>query len=251
MKMSHLLLVGTLLTALCSSTAAKTITFAGYNWTVKSGSNIGPGPNSWEQDNVWLDREGYLHLALTNRGGRWHCSQVSMVERLGFGRYQFWVTERTDKLDPNVVLGLFNYPSPDVGPDGTHEIDIEFAKWGNPNVPIGNYTVWPARKGFNRAYQRFAVELSGDYTTQRFTWRSNSVTFQSLHGHRDDDLGQFAAWLYQPSDPVNYIGDQPLRAQINLWLFKGQPPGNRQQVEIIVRSFKGHVRQGGVNRDGV
>ena len=55
---------------------------------------------------------------------------------------------------------------------------------------------------------------------------------------RDDDLGQFAAWLYQPSDPVNYIGDQPLRVQINLWLFKGQPPGNRQQDEIIVRSFK-------------
>ena len=64
------------------------------------------------------------------------------------------------------------------------------------------------------------------------------MTFQSLHGHRDDDLGQFAAWLYQPSEPAKYIGDQPLPVQINLWLFKGQPPGNHQQVELIVRSFK-------------
>jgi hypothetical protein len=238
MKMSFLLLVGALTTALCASSFAKTVTFAGYTWTVKSGSHVGPGPNSWDENNVWVDQDGYLHLLLTNRGGQWYCSQVSMVERLGFGRYQFWVIGRIDKLNPNVVFGLFNYPTPDVGLDGTHEIDIEFAKWGNPKAPIGNYTVWPARKGFNRAYQRFSVELSGDYTTERFVWRSKSVTFQSLHGHRDDDLGQFAAWRYQPSDPANYIGDQPLPAQINLWLFKGQPPGNRQPVEMIVRSFK-------------
>ena len=39
------------------------------------------------------------------------------------------------------------YPTPDVGPDGTHEIDIEFAKWGVPDAKIGNYTVWPVKRG--------------------------------------------------------------------------------------------------------
>ena len=96
----------------CTSLSAKTIYFAGYNWMVKSGDNIGPGPNSWDENNVWVDQNGYLHLALTNRGGQWYCSQVSMVVRLGFGRYQFWVIGRIDKLDPNVVVGLFNYPTP-------------------------------------------------------------------------------------------------------------------------------------------
>jgi hypothetical protein len=129
--------------------------------------NSGPGPNSWDENNVWVDQDGYLHLTITNRGGQWYCSQVSMAGRLGFGRYQFWVIGRIDKFDPNVVFGLFNYPTPDVGPDGTHEIDIEFADWGKPKAPIGNYTVWPAKTGFNRAYKRFSIALNGDFTTHR------------------------------------------------------------------------------------
>src|SRR6516165_4538500 len=185
----------------CTSLSAKTIYFAGYNWMVKSGDNIGPGPNSWDENNVWVDQNGYLHLALTRHGGRWYCSQVSMMDRLGFGRYQFWVTGPIDQLDPNVVLGLFNYPPSDVGPDGTHEIDIEFARWGKPQAPIGNYTVWPAKKGLNSAHSSFPVGLSGDETTHRFTWGPTSVTFQSLVGSSDGDSGQFAIWQYQPPDP--------------------------------------------------
>jgi hypothetical protein len=34
-----------------------------------------------------------------------------------------------------------------------------------------------------------------------------------------------------------FIGDEPMPVEINLWLFKGQPPKNRQQIELIVRSF--------------
>jgi hypothetical protein len=239
MKISPLLITAaTVITAFCASSEAKTIYFAGYNWTAKSGAHTGPGPNSWDENNVWVDQDGYLHLTLTNRDGQWYCSEVSMADRLGFGRYQFWVTGRIDRLDPNLVFGLFNYPTQDVGPDGTHEIDIEFARWGRPQAPIGNYTVWPVQKGLNSGHKPFPVELNGDDTTQRFTWGPTSVIFQSLLGHRDDDLGQFANWLYQPRDPASYIGDKPLPVQINLWLFKGQPPNNGQQVELAIRAFK-------------
>ena len=41
------------------------------------------------------------------------------------------VNGRLDQLDDNVTLGLFSYPTGDVGPDGTHEIDLEFARWGD------------------------------------------------------------------------------------------------------------------------
>ena len=85
--------------------AAKTITFAGYDWRVKSGSHLRPGPNNWDENNVRVDQDGHLHLALTNRGSQWCCSQVSMVDRPGFGRYQFWVIGRIDQLDPDLVFG--------------------------------------------------------------------------------------------------------------------------------------------------
>ena len=31
-----------------------TVQFAGYDWTVKSGTG-GPGPNVWDERNVWVD----------------------------------------------------------------------------------------------------------------------------------------------------------------------------------------------------
>ena len=194
-----------LLVAACVSSPAKTIRFAGYEWIVKSGTNQGPGPNNWSDSNVWVDQVGRLHLKLTKQGDRWYCAEVASKDRLGFGRYQFWIVGRVDRLDPNVVLGLFNYPTPDVGPDSTNEIDIEFAKWGKREAPVGNYTVWPAREGLRHANQRFSVKLKSGYTTHRFMWNSTSVTFQSLNGHRDDSANQFADWLYQPQDPASYV----------------------------------------------
>ena len=226
-----------LLMAAYASSPAKTIRFSGYDWKVKSGTHEGPGPNNWSENNVWVDQDGYLHLKLTKQGDRLYCAEVLRQARLGFGRYQFWVVGRVDRLDPNVVLGLFNYPTPDVGPDGTHEIDIEFAKWGKPEAPMGNYTVWPVREGLRRASKRFSVELNGAYTTHRFTWNPTSVTFQSLHGHRDDNSNEFENWLYQPQEPPSYISQEAMPVEINLWLFHGQPPRNGRQVELVVRSF--------------
>ena len=48
---------------------------------------------------------------------------------------------------------------------------------------------------------------------------------------------QFAIWQYQPPDPASFIGDKPMPVEINLWLFKGQPPKDGQQIEVIIRSF--------------
>ncbi|HXJ92437.1 MAG TPA: Mu transposase C-terminal domain-containing protein [Terriglobia bacterium] len=147
---------------------------------MKSGIDQGPGPNNWNENNVWVDQGGHLHLKLTRQGDRWYCAEVLSKDRMGFGRYQFWIEGRVDRLDPNVVLGLLNYPTPDVGPDGTNEIDIEFAGWGKPEAPVCNYTVWPARAGLRRANKRFPVELKDEYTSHTFIWNSAGVTFQTL-----------------------------------------------------------------------
>jgi hypothetical protein len=220
-----------------AASEAKTIRFSGYDWTVKSGVTLGPGPNNWDENNVWVDDRGDLHLLLTTRDGQWYCSEVSLNDRLGFGRYQIFVIGRIDTLDPNVVLGLFNYPTPDVGPDGTNEIDIEFAKWSDPKAPIGNYTVWPTTTTKGPVSKRFPVHLTGTYTTHRFFWNSTSVFFQSLHGHYDDNTGQFGQWKYQPTNPLSYIPQNPMHIHLNLWLRHGQPPVNSQSVEVVVRSF--------------
>src|SRR5579859_4363234 len=142
LKTKHL---AALLLALGFSIQAKDIEFGGYSWAVRSGRG-GPGPNAWDENNGWLDSSTNLHLKISQRDGKWSCAEITMRKRVGFGRYQFQVTGRIDRFDDNVVLGLFNYPTRDVGSDGTHEIDIEFSRWGNAKNPMGNHTVWPVEK---------------------------------------------------------------------------------------------------------
>ena len=226
------------LLAASASSQAKTIRFCGYDWIVRPSGTGGPGPNYWDENNVWVDGNGYLHLKLRPRAGKWYCSEVYTRDRLGFGRYQFWVIGRVGKLDPNVVFGLFSYPTPDVGPDGTNELDIEFAKWGTIRPKIGNYTVWPSSPTLRRTTKAFSVTLKDDNSTHRFAWGPTSVYFQSLRGHHDDNSNQFASWLFQPKDPKGYISHKPMPVRINIWCFKGQPPANAQPVELVVSSFK-------------
>jgi hypothetical protein len=223
----------------------KTITFSGYQWDVRAGTG-GPGPNTWDDGNAQVDENGLLHLKITSNtnaegDSEWHCVELNTQQRLGFGRYQFQLNSRIDKLDPNVVFGLFKYPTPDVGGDGTNEIDIEFAQWGNANAKNADYVVYPAYgPRVNNKNQRdnieFTTALNGNYSTHRFLWESGQVTFQSLHGHRDDDTNELERWQYEP-DQARLIPQKPTQVRINLWLFKGRPPSDDADVEIIVSQF--------------
>ncbi|MDR2991549.1 MAG: glycoside hydrolase family 16 protein [Burkholderiaceae bacterium] len=221
---------------------AKTLNFSGYTWEVRPSGAGKPGPNNWDPNNIWVDKKGWLHLTLTQRNGKWYSAEIYTRRSFGLGRYQFWVSGSLDKLDKNVVFGLFSYPVvPDMGPDGTHEIDIEFAQWGNRADPIGGYTVWPTTPSVERATKGFSITPSGNGDnayTYRFTRRPASTFFQSLHGYCDNDSNQFASWLYQPQNPAAHISQEPMPAYISLWSYKGLPPSNGQQVEMIVRAFK-------------
>lgn len=235
------ILILSLLGALMSAGAAShagTIKFCDYTWVVRSSGRGGPGPNYWDPNNAWVDGNGYLHLKITQREGRWYCSEVFTQNRLGFGRYQFRIIGSVDKLDRNVVFGLFNYPTGDVGRDGTHEIDIEFSRWGNSSAPIGNYTVWPATNGVRRESKSFPFTLNSEQSTHRFTWSPTNVFFQSLHGHHDDASDPFASWRFSPPDAVAHISQKPMPVHINLWCFSGRAPTDGQPVELIVRAFK-------------
>ncbi|MCB1126310.1 MAG: glycoside hydrolase family 16 protein [Verrucomicrobiae bacterium] len=231
------LLAATLLPALPARSTE--LEFAGHTWTVRSGRG-GPGPNAWDTRNVWLDGQTNLHLKIACRDGQWSCAEVTMKGRLGFGRYEFQTVGRLDRLDDNVVLGLFNYPTRDVGPDATHEIDIEFARWGRATNPIGNFTVWPAEPGLKQVSHGFPLELPGDDSTHRFVWTCEGITFQSLAGLPGDGSrnAPVAVWNYRPSEPQRFISQEPMPVHLNLWLFQGRPPKDGQEVELVIRDFR-------------
>lgn len=231
--------LGFLLVCLCGVLPAggQTLKFSGLEWNVKSGEKLGPGPNAWSPANVWVDKKGALHLKISKTKDGWLCAEVSTTKKFGFGTYGFQITGRIDQFDKNIVLGLFTYPTPDVGPDETNELDIEFARWGNEKYPNGNFTVWPAKQGVKNTSKTFEFSLKGDQTRHLFTWKPDSLLFQSQEGFRDSgrELGR---WLFQPKNASDAIAQKPMPVLINLWLFQGHSPTSGKEVELIVNSFK-------------
>jgi len=218
---------------------AQSISFGGFIWQVRSGTG-GPGPNTFTASNVSLDASGYLHLKITHNHNQWTTAEVFTEAALGFGIYQFKIIGRPDQLDDNVVLGLFNYPTPDIGPDTTNEIDIEFATWGGIQPQHGNWTVWPAvqQAGIVETTHSYDTPLTGDTSTHRFAWTPQQVHYESLYGLSDDETGLYHARTFAPPDYTLRVPQHPIPVHMNLWLYHGNVPTDKQDVDITIAEFK-------------
>jgi len=220
-----------------SSPGQSQLIFSGYTFNVRSGGG-GPGPNNWSTQNAWVDANGYLHLKISYSNGQWNAVEVYTNQSFGFGSYQFKVIGHPEVMDQNVVLGLFPYTTPAIGPDGTNEIDIEFATWGGAQTEHGNWTVWPANtSGVNTSHQ-FDMSANTGMSTHRFSWSSQQIYFQALTGLTDNNTGQYANWTFAPSDNVNLIPQNAIPLHMNLWLFQGQPPRDGAEEELVIAEFK-------------
>lgn len=209
------------------------ITFSGYEWVVESSGDrrIGPGNNlfSASTENVWLDKDGRLHLRITNRGGIWYCSKLTMLHSYGYGKYIFQVDSRVDNFDKNVVGGLFTYRN------DTEEIDIEFSRWSIDGNMDSQFAIQPSSKAENK--RRYFLNYSLPQSTHWFNWQPEHIDFLSYRGHatgtpEEKDIIQ--KWSYTgPDNPP----DLDERAKINLWLFRGNPPSNDKETEMIISKF--------------
>jgi hypothetical protein len=228
--------------AAATTTAPATIVWRGISWNVKSGAGKNPGHNSWSPANAFVDSDGDLHLAITNVDGTWTCAEVWTDATFGFGTYAWQVKTAVDDLDPNVVLGLFVYGPTALGPDGTHEIDIEYARFGSATADNGRWTIFPNVIVDPPLLGRSSYRLLPDAdprTTSRLTWSPTNVAFETLGGYQPAGATTNVthAWTYQPADPSTAISQAPMPVHMNLWLFRGNPPADGQSVEVVIHDF--------------
>ena len=226
--------------------------FSGHKWLVKSSGSVekeGPGPNwfSDTEENVWLDTEGRLHMRITHpavgtdarraatpeiakgdRGDdRWWCAEVVSERSFGHGRYTFVVEGGVETINENVVLGLFTW---DTSPEHhNREIDIEISRWRDPENDAGQFVVQPGETEGN--IKRFPVPLEGKPSVHTFHWQKDRVDFLMT---RARDGGVIQEWSYRgPDNPPE--GNEKVR--INLWLVRGMPPSDGNEVEVVLRRF--------------
>ncbi|NEW81212.1 MAG: hypothetical protein GZ094_02445 [Mariniphaga sp.] len=249
-----LLFVGAFLIASCKKSTTiedpgtgntgRIISFSGYNWLVKSSSatisgTAAPGNNYYSDstENVWTDKNGWLHLKITNRNNRWYCAEVTLTKSLGYKKYIFQVNGRIDLFHPNVVVGLFSYLD---GTDNAEEIDIEFSKWGvSNNANMLHYAIQPSNISGNT--QSFGIDLNVNASTHVFDWKPEKVAFASYQGYHSsvptDNTMVISTWNYTDKDiPIDLNG----KIHINLWLFQREmiDPNDRPEAELVIKSFQ-------------
>lgn len=204
----------------------KTLNFSGYRWIVKKRNRpYGPGPNyfSDSDNNVWLDSKGRLHLKITKIKGDWHCAEVYLEKPLGHGRYIFHLDNNVEKIDKNVILGLFVYF------DLKNEIDIEFSKWGKINNANAQFAVQPFIDKGN--LKRFNVDKKISHTANSFLWQKDGIFFESLNRNNKKVI---FSWTYKGGDIPR---KNKLKARINLWLLNGGKPSDFKEAEAVISKF--------------
>jgi hypothetical protein len=210
---------------------ANEILFSGLKWKIRNDGQGSPAENFWRQDNVWLDEKGWLHLKIRKVGDVWTCAELQTVDKFLYGKFEFEIIGRIDEFDKNIVFGLFKYPQEE-NRDGFDEIDIEFSKWGKDENNNGNFTVYNNTKAHTEKTHNFKFSLQGTHTTHTFTRTQESVYFQSFHGHKRQNK------IYEWNYFSNNISKTPMPIYLNFWLFKGQPPSDLQEYEIIIKNVK-------------
>ncbi len=212
-----------ILTASPAYSAGRTLNFSGYTWNVKAGYN-GPGPNYWTDnaEDVFVDAHGALHLKVIQRDGAWRSSEVWLSSSLGYGTYEFDITTRVDQLDPQIVAAPFLYQ------DDTHEIDIEYSRWGYPNNQNTWYNIQPWSLAGNQ--KKFTTAQGAAPITARIEWAADRIILSTLQNG-----ATINTWTYTGA---NNFAPNNERVHINFWMYEAKPPQSGATQELIVTAFR-------------
>lgn len=224
----------------CQSPATWTqpFAFAGLTWETKSGCG-GPGPNCWVSANAELVPGEGVRLRLNKVAGKWYAGEIRTTVPVAAGGYSVYVVGRPDLFDPNVVLGIFLYD--DAAGEGGEgcpaELDVETSRFGDRNAPNGHCVVYEPGLCGPADLHDFTYSLTGTHTTHQIDWQPGSVRFRMMHGHRcaPEVAGHLIAERTYDSPAIPAAGQ--MRLHINLWAFAGNPPGDGQDVEIVIRDI--------------
>lgn len=222
----------------------RVINFSGMEWIVKARDSLmGPGPNyfSDNDENVWVDQKGQLHLKLTYDGEKWNCAEVMSLDYVKYGNYTIYIKGRPDELDPNLIFSTFMYQY--INDQHEPEIDIEFSYWGdreyryNTSYSLHNFSQLVYNK-------EFETSLKSDKLTCQIGWSAKDISFRVNKGHNKGkcylktiDEARYSESNAFSAEHIPKESDQ-LRLHINLWILGGKALIDQKKHEIVIKKIE-------------
>jgi hypothetical protein len=218
------------------ATAARTLTFAGYEWDARQTvSDRGGLLNQYDPKNAWVDEQGHLHLRIERRaektdGGAspWSCAEVTLKRSLGHGTYVFAVRD-VSQLEPAAVFSVVTWdPS---GADPSHrEMGVELTKWGDPYSKNAQFVVQPYYVAANVA--RFVAPAGA--LSHSIRWEPGRAIFRAWRGVSDAPRGPAVA-EHEFTAGVPAPGGEAIR--IALYVFGHTKFPLTHATEVVVEKF--------------
>ena len=204
---------------------ATALDFSGYDWTVQTGvSDHGGQPYAYDTANAWTDENGYLHLRMEYRNGRWSCAEVSLNRSLGYGTYKF-VVEDSAHFRPSAVLGMFTWDD-ERSTNLRNELDIELSRWGDPNGKNAQYVVQP----FYVAENLTRFHVPSGVLTYMLQWEPGKVFFKTT-----DNSGKvISEHVFNSGTPA----PANEKVHIDLYDFHHSEGSSNQPDEAIIKNFE-------------
>jgi hypothetical protein len=209
---------------------SKVIHFSGYDWSVRNAaSDRGGQLNSYDPSNVWIDKNGSLHLRMEEHDGLWTCAEVSLTRSLGYGSYVF-VVQDTSHFGPSAALGL--YTNDDFRTDDVPvELDIELSRWGIADNKNAQYVVQPFYVPEN--VSRFTTPAG--VLTHTLRWESGRASFKTIRG---SGIGSGAATISEHIFTSGVPAPAKETVHMGLYSYRHTKTSSQQPVEVVIEKFE-------------
>ena len=153
------------------------VQFRGYEWNLRAVHSDRSGTyHDYDPRNAHVDDKGALHLQITERQGKWICSEVSLRKNLGYGMYLVTV-EDISHLELATIFSFFTWDELATNPNH-REMDVQISRWGNPTGENGRYVIQPDYIPAN--VSRFTAPAA--QITFLLNWEPGKALFRTFRG---------------------------------------------------------------------
>jgi hypothetical protein len=204
------------------------LSFSGYDWEVRTATSTNGGRvHQYRRNNVWLDNQGSLHLALRREGADWSCAELRTLRTLGYGTYGFHIRD-VGQFEPATMLSMNTWQE-ERDADSHHEIDLHISRWGVPDSKNGEYVTQPYYVPSNV----YRFEIPPGPIVMSFHWAPGSVDYLT---ERETSRGNLpvSSWRFTTNVPTPN-GEKTF---ITLCVFPYAPVPERKETEVIIDQFQ-------------